>query len=151
MGYLQWYKVFASKHRAIVEELKGLSDEEVLAYFDYDNMRKRHPDFCHLYAEGIKCHDIEDLNCYLCACPLFRFCDTGIDKIGEKIRYSLCAIDSRWSATVETDTTVHQDCSNCPVPHRWSFIEKYFDRDWRNIMRKVSMCEEIKDVKIVEC
>lgn len=146
-GYAQWFEDFADKHRAIVKGLDGLSGEEVVAYFDYDNMRRHHPDFCPLYREGIKCHDIEELNCYLCACPLFRFCDAGIDRIGEKIRYSFCAVDSRWSATAETETAIHQDCSECSLPHRRRFIEKCFDRDWREIMREVQICEKEKEGK----
>ncbi len=141
-GYAQWFEDFADKHRVIIEGLEELSDDELVAYFEYDNMCKRHPDFCPLYAEGRKCHNIEDLNCYLCACPLFRFCDTGIDRIGEKMRYSLCAVGSRWSATAETETAIHMDCSNCPLPHRRSFIKKYFDRNWQKIMCEVPMCKE---------
>lgn len=142
MGYLQWYEEFAAKHRAIVDSLPYLSEEEILAYFDYENMREKHPDFCPLYAqEGVQCHEMDGLNCYFCGCPHFRFCDTGLDEIDGKKRYSLCAIDSRWSAMAESDMAIHQDCSHCPLPHRTGFIRRYFDRDWKRVMGEVPACE----------
>ncbi len=141
MGYMQWYEEFAAKHRAIVERLKDKSREEILAYFDYENMRVKHPDFCPLYAQGVKCHEMEGLNCYFCGCPAFRFCDTGLDKIGGKTRYSLCAVASRWSTAVESATAIHQDCSHCPLPHRVGFIRRHFDRDWKRTMAEVPACK----------
>ncbi len=43
-------------------------------------MVEKENDFCLLYKDNKKCHDYEDLNCYLCACPYFRFDDEGISK-----------------------------------------------------------------------
>jgi len=143
MTYRAWFEEHAGRHRWIVESLPpGMEPEEIVDYFSYDNMRKKHPDFCPLYARGVKCHEMEDLNCYLCGCPSFRFCDEGIDRIDGKIRYSLCAIDSRKARYIESDKALHLDCSDCLLPHRRSFILKHFDRDWKRIMRECEMCPD---------
>jgi hypothetical protein len=140
MTYREWYRDFGEKHRRIVEGLEGLDPEAVTEYFRYENMRERHPDFCPLYAEGKKCHDLEELNCYLCGCPHFRYCDEGIDTVGGKIRYSLCAIDAREGKAFETEEAIHQDCSDCPLPHLRGFILKHFDRNWSRIMDECEEC-----------
>ena len=136
MTYLEWFETHANKHKAIMDTLTTLSDSEVIEYFSYDNMKEKHVDFCPLYAEDKKCHIMEDLNCYLCACMHFRFSDEGIMKEGAKTCYSLCAIEAKEGKTFESDAAIHQDCSDCLIPHKKSVIEKHFSRDWREIMKK---------------
>lgn len=143
MTYRQWHDDFADRHQEIVRMLEERSDEELIDYFRYENMRKRHPAFCPLYEEEERCHDMENLNCYLCGCPHFRYCDEGIDTVNGKVRYSLCAIEAREGKTFETDTAIHQDCSDCPLPHLHGFIKKYFDRNWGRIMAECEACETI--------
>lgn len=63
------------------EKLEGNTKQEIIEYFRFENMVKNEPDFCPLYKDNKKCHDMEDLNCYLCACPHFRFDDNGFKKI----------------------------------------------------------------------
>lgn len=140
MGYEEWFRDFARRHRAIVDGLSHLSDEELVDYFDYKKMKSAHPDFCPLYRRGEKCHEMEDLNCYLCGCPYFRFCDEGIDQMEGRVRYSLCSIDARGGGTVESREAIHQDCSGCLLPHRKSFILHHFDRDWKRVMKEVNLC-----------
>ena len=50
-------------------KLEDKTTDEVIEYFKFENMVKNEPDFCPLYKDNKKCHDMEDLNCYLCACP----------------------------------------------------------------------------------
>jgi hypothetical protein len=140
MTYREWYREFGARHRKIVEGLEGWEPEAIVEYFRYDNMRERHPDFCPLYAEGKRCHEIEDLNCYLCGCPHFRYCDEGIDRVDGKTRFSLCAIEAKEGRAFETDTAIHQDCSGCPLPHLRGVILKQFDREWARIMEKCEAC-----------
>jgi hypothetical protein len=140
MTYAQWYRDFGDRHRAIVATLGHLSDEEVIAYFDYDNLRLRHPDFCPLYATGEKCHDTDDLNCYLCGCPHFRYCDTGWGEESAGTRYSRCAITARFEQTFTHEGSIHTDCSACPLPHTTGFIREHFDRDWGKIMEECEGC-----------
>jgi len=143
MSYTASFEEQASKHKAVMKKLlaKGLNRDEIIAYFDFENMVKNEPDFCPLYKEknsdgslGRKCHDMERLNCYLCACPNFRFNDEGVEKKEGKTLYSFCSIDSKDGAQGVYGDAVHQDCSNCTVPHHVSYIEKHYDEDWKKIM-----------------
>ena len=134
MTYLEWFEAHAKKHAAIMKILDHLSDDEVIDYFVYENMQKKHPDFCPLYADNTKCHEMEELNCYFCACNHFRFSDEGLKKEQGKTIYSLCSIHAKETKHFESSNAVHLDCSNCHIPHKNAVIKKYFSRDWRKIM-----------------
>jgi len=128
MGYKQWIKQHSIKHKKIVDKLSNFTDDEIIEYFDFDNMVKNEPNFCPLYKDNKKCHNIEKLNCYLCACPLFRL-DT---------HKSYCQIDSKFGSTIiAKDGFIHQNCSNCVIPHKKSYIKKNFSRSWSYIMKDV--------------
>lgn len=141
MSYREWFDAHAAKHAAVMEKLKVLSDAEVIEYFRFENMVQNEPGFCPLYAQKRKCHDTQELNCYLCACPNFRFNDAGFETVEGKVLYSTCAIDSPDGERYMGEKAIHQNCTGCLVPHRESYIAKVFDRDWRKIMREVP-CEE---------
>jgi len=131
MSYKSWFLTHSKKHKAIVEKLSHLSDDEIVEYFRYENMVKNEVDFCPLYKENKKCHDMEDLNCYLCACPNFRFDD------GAEVKKSHCSIDSKDGKELKTKAgIIHQDCSNCLVPHKEEFIKKRFSKSWLEVMRE---------------
>ena len=132
MAYLDWFNSHAKKHQKILEKLKDRSDGEIIEYFRWGNMLLNEPDFCPLYKDKKKCHDMDELNCYLCACPNFRFDDDA------KVEKSFCAIDSKDGAKLTTKSgVVHQDCSKCRVPHHEKYIKKVFSRDWLEIMKDV--------------
>ena len=135
MTYLSWFESHANKHQAIVDRLTHLDDDALIAYFDFDNMLQHEPDFCPLYQKQEKCHDIKSLNCYLCACPHFRFDDAGVMQEAGKRRYSYCEIDAKDGADYVSEDAIHQDCSSCLLPHRVAYIKKHFSRDWRFMMR----------------
>jgi len=118
-------------------KLSTLSNEEVITYFRFDNMVKNEPDFCPLYQENKKCHDMPELNCYLCACPNFRFNDKGFKKVENKTLYSTCNIDSKDGSQYVSDDAIHQNCAGCFVPHHEAYIKKVFKRDWFEIMQEV--------------
>jgi len=139
MSYHSWFISHGKKHREIVDRLERLSEEEIVDYFCFDNMVKNEPEFCPLYSRGKKCHDIDDLNCYLCACPYFRFDDDGFKIIDGRELKSYCSIDAKDSSTIEHEKIIHQDCSACTIPHKKSFILKHFSRDWFKIMREVTI------------
>ena len=61
MTYDSWYQAHGKKHKAVMDKLTHLSDDEVIAYFRFDNMVKNEPDFCALYTENKKCHKCERL------------------------------------------------------------------------------------------
>ena len=143
MTYKEWYKRHATKHAQLVQSLSRLSKDEIIEYFDFDNMRQKHPEFCPLYADNQKCHDMERLNCYFCACMHFRFDDNGIDnKSREKRVYSYCSIESKNSSKFEDTESIHNDCSNCKVPHKGHVIKKYFHRDWLEVMKHCDLDSE---------
>ncbi|MCD4758511.1 MAG: cysteine-rich small domain-containing protein [Arcobacteraceae bacterium] len=127
MSYQSWHQEHAQKHKKLLEKLREFSDEEVIEYFRFENMVIKEPDFCVLYKENKKCHDMENLNCYFCACPNFR--------VEEK--QSSCAIKSIDGGSIEApDGFIHQDCSKCTVPHKEEYIKQHFSRDWLKVMDK---------------
>ena len=128
MKYRTWIENHSIKHKRIIDRLSHLTNDEVIEYFDFDNMVKNEPEFCPLYKENKKCHDMEKLNCYLCACPLFRL-DTN---------RSYCEINSKYGASKEgKGGFIHQNCSNCTIPHKTFYIKKNFSKDWKEIMKDV--------------
>ncbi len=137
MSYSEWFKTHGEKHKKIIEKLSNLSDEEIIKYFRFENMVKKEPSFCPLYKDNKKCHDIENLNCYLCACPNFRFDDKGFKKEEKKTLFSYCDINSKDGARFEHNDAIHQNCSACTVPHNEMYIKKFFSRDWFEIMKRV--------------
>ncbi|RLA71323.1 MAG: hypothetical protein DRG09_00505 [Epsilonproteobacteria bacterium] len=137
MSYSEWFYSHGEKHKAIMDKLTRLSVDEVITYFRFDNMVKNEPDFCPLYKENKKCHDIPELNCYLCACPNFKFRDKGFSMRGDKMLFSVCNINSKEGGEFIGDDAIHQDCSKCHIPHHESYIRKIFDRDWFEIMESV--------------
>jgi len=141
MSYSSWFTQHSQKHKLIVDKLlqKGLNKAQIIDYFDFDSMVQNEKEFCPLYADNKKCHDMESLNCYLCACPNFRFDDNGIKKLKENTQYSFCDIDSKDGAQGVYGEAIHQDCSKCSVPHHKSYVEKNFDLDWRKAMKKCEL------------
>ena len=121
----------AKKHKAIVEKLTHLSDDEIIEYFDFENMKEKEKDFCPLYERNKKCHDLEKLNCYSCGCPYFRLNDDDTNLL------SYCSINHKNGGQMEASNGIHQDCTNCTVPHKVNFVKANFSKDWNEIMNKV--------------
>jgi hypothetical protein len=138
MSYLKWFNDQAKKHKVIIDKLcaRNLSKDEIIDYFNFENMKVEEPNFCPLYKENKKCHTMDSLNCYLCACPNFRFQDEGIQKVDAKMQYSLCDIKSKDGRLGVYGDVIHQDCSACGIPHHRSYVEKHFDYNWSVIMQK---------------
>lgn len=137
MSYKKWFDAHAAKHALIMAKLTHLNDEEVIKYFRFENMAANEKEFCPLYAENKKCHDMEELNCYLCGCPNFRFNDEGFAIEEEKTLFSTCSIESPDGDRYVNESAIHQNCAGCIIPHRESYIRKLYKRDWLKIMQKV--------------
>ncbi|WP_024955207.1 hypothetical protein [Sulfurospirillum arcachonense] len=138
MSYRSWTLKHAKKHEIIVQKLKNRTVDEIIEYFLYDNMIINEPEFCPLYKQKKKCHDMEDLNCYLCACPNFRFKDeVGFKEVNGKKLLSFCSINSKKGSVFKTEDAIHQDCSNCTIPHKDKYIKKHFNLDWKLIMKDI--------------
>jgi len=136
MGYRDWFEEHAQKHNKIVQKLvaQNYSKEQIIEYFDFENMKVAEQAFCPLYAKNKKCHDIESLNCYLCACPNFRFNDAGFTELEGKTQFSRCAIESKDGEQGIYGDAIHQNCTNCSVPHHTSYVAKHFDLEWKKCM-----------------
>ena len=136
MSYAKWFEEHAKKHKKIIEKLlaKNFNKTQIIEYFDFENMVQNEKEFCPLYKEPKKCHDIDELNCYLCACPHFRFNDKGIKKVDNKTQYSLCDVESKNGIQGVYGDVMHQDCSSCHIPHTQKYIEKHFELEWEKIM-----------------
>jgi hypothetical protein len=137
MSYSSWFRQHGEKHARIMEKLSSCSDDEIIAYFRFENMVEHEPDFCPLYRERKKCHEMENLNCYLCACPYFRFNDAGFKEVKGKKLQSYCSIEAKGGTLFEGEEAWHQDCSGCTIPHHEHYIKKHFQRDWFKIMQDV--------------
>ena len=143
MTYLQWAKAHRKKVIDIKSNLseRGYSKKQILDYFDYNNMIIRHKDFCLLYKDNKKCHDIENLNCYLCACPYFVFNDYTPIRNNE---YSICKVDSKFSKIFEFEDKKHCDCSDCIIPHTRQMCDKFYSIDSYDFMEGVSILENLR-------
>ena len=85
-------------------------------------MVETEPNFCLLYAEKKKCHNVEYLNCFHCACPHFIFKEEGLyEKDGFTI-FSECSLGHGGQFTHEKK--IHQDCTDCTIPHNKSYVKK---------------------------
>ena len=135
MGYNDWFDNHAIKHKKIVDKLvqKSFTKEQIIEYFDFENMKKEEVKFCPLYAKDKKCHDMESLNCYLCACPNFRFSEDGLGNYNEFKILSKCDIHN--GKEFAGKGVIHQDCSQCSVPHHKAYVKKHFNLDWLEIMK----------------
>jgi hypothetical protein len=141
MSYSSWFQSHGEKHKKIIEKLTHLSDDELIEYFRFDNMVKNEFDFCPLYAKNKKCHDNEELNCYFCACPNFRFNDKGFEQVEKRTLFSTCNIESKDGSQYISDDAIHQNCAGCFVPHSEAYIKKNFTRNWFEAMSKVKSHE----------
>ncbi len=135
MSYQSWFEEHGKKHRELIAKLqkRGLRKEGIIAYFRYDNLSRAEPDFCPLFAKGQKCHDMEMLNCYFCACPHFRFYGSQHNP------QSCCSIESPYGKQKCYNNKLHQDCSNCFTPHKEKFIHNNYTLDWFEAMK---MCRK---------
>lgn len=136
MTYTAWRHTHIQKHQNIIKKLSNLSDNEIIDYFRWDNMIIYERNFCSLYEDNKKCHQMTHLNCYLCACPFFRFDDEGLGEKEGKILYSICTINAKNSKEFHSDNAIHQDCSSCDIPHHKRYIQKNFNRDLSEIFDK---------------
>ncbi|MDD2383712.1 MAG: hypothetical protein PHN18_05935 [Sulfurospirillaceae bacterium] len=137
MSYFLWFSEHSLKHRQIIQKLltQNYNKEAIIEYFKFENMLIHEPEFCLLYKEGKKCHERAYLNCYLCACPYFRFNDAGIREENDLVIKSECMIHSRKASYFVHEKSAHLDCSKCIIPHTKVFVDKHFDSDWMKIMK----------------
>ncbi|MEA2091128.1 MAG: hypothetical protein U9O83_02030 [Campylobacterota bacterium] len=147
MNYINWFNKHADKHKKIVDKLVKLNytNTEIVEYFDFNNMVKEEREFCPLYKDNKKCHDMDELNCYMCACPNFRFNDEGLSKYNGFKILSKCDINN--GEEFKGKDVIHQDCSSCTVPHYKAYALENFSLDWREIMKNCNTNGDTDDTK----
>ena len=138
MSYLKWFKNHSEKHKKIIDRLlkNNLTKVEIVEYFKYENLKESEPEFCPLFAKKKKCHNIEYLNCYMCGCPNFRFNDNGFRIENNKTLFSYCSIHSKDGREFISDSAIHQNCSDCTLPHSKEYIIEHFSLHWFKMMKK---------------
>ncbi|MDD5159875.1 MAG: hypothetical protein PHI47_07495 [Sulfuricurvum sp.] len=141
MTYTKWFHSHADKHKNIVAKLsaRNYTPEQIINYFEFDNMVRTENDFCLLYAMKTKCHDIPHLNCYWCACPYFRFNDNATADNEGNTLFSYCAINAPQGKSFQHENKVHHDCSDCTVSHDTKTILKNFSTDWKETMKACNL------------
>lgn len=91
--------------------------QRVIEEFDFENQKKKNPEKCVCYSEG-KCHDVENLNCFLCYCPEY---DNSITEEGCRINSS----KGKWLFDKKLAAGKIWDCSDCDYPHQKKVVEEF--------------------------
>ena len=119
MTYSDWENTHKIKRNNLQRKLEkqGFTKEQIIDYFDFNNMFKHEPNFCGMYKIKTKCHDTDYLNCYNCGCPYFKYTDNPTPNKEGKKRFSYCTINSKFSKDFEINENIHCDCTDCVIPH----------------------------------
>jgi len=129
MTYDEWKKQHAEDKAEIIKRNNLTSAEDIVAYFRFENMVVKEVNYCPLYKDNVKCHDMEKLNCYYCGCPYFKVNDNP-KTIGKTTIASVCIIDSKFkdvfyeNPDVNNVVKIHCDCSKCYIPHTITFTKQ---------------------------
>lgn len=130
MSYIEWKKAQESKVHTILSKLGYADIDNIVEYFNYDNMVEKEPDFCPLYKDKIKCHNIDNLNCYYCGCPYFIVNSKPIADNNNVMLESHCFINSKHRSSYITNPDAdgimhkHCDCTHCTIPHKAGYVKK---------------------------
>jgi len=128
--------------KTVVKELKtegiGLTVENIpkmIEYMSFEKRSKRDSSQCPYYQKNPPepCHDIEELNCLLCACPNYQ---------SEKLEGG-CEIDSKKGKYHHHEKLPEGkiwDCSDCKINHSPKEIEKYL---LKNLERLIKISEKL--------
>ena len=125
MTYSDWHTKYIESITALISSLPYDRVEDIVNYFEYENMRSHHPSHCPLYSEALRCHDVRPLNCLFCACPHFQYSNTPLSAPSDGTKtMSICTIGSKQARRFTHDNISHCDCSQCYIPHTTSHIRK---------------------------
>ena len=91
--------------------------KKIVEEFDFENQKKKNPEKCPCYSKE-KCHEISELNCFLCYCPEYDNTkkEGGCRRGSEK---------GKWLFNEKLPAGKIWDCSNCSYPHKKEIVEKY--------------------------
>lgn len=129
MTYKEWETSHELKLNTVLKKLSGVSIANTIEYFNFSNMLVMEPDFCPLYKTNTKCHDIEDLNCFFCACPHFKSSDSEPFYMNNNVAVmSICSINAKQAGSFISGNIQQCDCSSCHIPHTKQVISAYLRR-----------------------
>lgn len=111
-------------------ELTEENIPSIIDYMSFEKRSKRNPSLCPQYQgeNPEPCHDVEDLNCLLCACPNYESwrleggCKINSKK-GKFHYHENLPIGKIW------------DCSDCKINHTLKEIENYLLKDLEKLMK----------------
>jgi len=148
LTFKSWSDQLEDKKQTILEKLKGKTVTEIVDYFDYDNMVENEPDYCVLYKNKSKCHDIKELNCFFCGCPYFQYSDDKpLKKENDIDIMSVCAIDSKFAKQYTFGEKAQCDCSDCVVPHKKHFVKNYISTSVLNMYKFEDTCSLLECIR----
>lgn len=96
--------------------------QRIIEEFDFEKQKIKNPGKCPCYLNG-KCHDIQDLNCFLCFCPEY---DNSKEEGGCKIGSE----KGKWFFNEKLPKGKIWDCSDCDYPHRKEVVEGWLKGIW---------------------
>jgi Zn-finger protein len=116
-------------------ELKKENISSIIDYMSFKNRSKRDTSLCPQYKgkNPKPCHEVKDLNCFLCACPNYE---------SEKLEGG-CKINSKkgkFHYHKNLPKGMVWDCSDCNINHSPKEIEKYL---LKNLEKLIKMSEKI--------
>jgi Zn-finger protein len=94
----------------------------IIEHTSFEKRSKRDKSECPYYELEKPCHDIEDLNCLLCACPNY---ESDTLKGG-------CRINSSYGKITEHENLPEGqvwDCSNCSIGHDKDFVKSWLEQN----------------------
>jgi len=94
---------------------------QIIKEYNYETRSTNHPAECMCYKQKIPCHDMDNLNCFLCYCPNY---DTDNQEGG-------CLIDNpngKWTYSKKLPSKKIWDCSNCEYPHLENNVKTHLNK-----------------------
>ena len=96
----------------------------IIGEFRFDVRSKTYPSACICYEQQKQCHDMPDLNCFLCYCPYYRITSTE----GGCLRGSN---DGKWYYSDKLPLGKIWDCSGCTYPHTENAVKEHLTRAFK--------------------
>jgi len=102
--------------------------DEIVEHLSCDIRKLEYPGRCPYYASGKGCHDLEDLNCFLCACPNYE---------SERLEGG-CKINSeggKWHYHENLPLGRVWDCSDCEINHTSGEVREYIEKNFDELKK----------------
>ena len=94
---------------------------QIISEYRFKIRSVSYPEACICYKQGIPCHKMDNLNCFLCYCPFYN----------RKIQEGGClrnSPDGKWHYSDKLPKGEIWDCSNCEYPHCEDVARQYLEK-----------------------